>query len=184
LEGAKTIENYQKFVDEAKDKIKKLSDSVKEEIDKDNLDYQEIRKIFQKIYKTTFEHTALLVVEPNSYGNINFETSVLNMSQNLTGKGDGYTSTKVLCASFVLAILIHYSSKSFFRFAYHDGVLESWGNNHKKHFINLVRKYCELNGIQYIISIIKSDIPSDFKIEDEEIIRTLSKTDLLFGFEF
>lgn len=184
LKGAETIENYQKSVDEAKNKIKDLSNSVKEEIDKDNPDYQEIRRIFQEIYKTTFEHTALLVVEPNSYGNVDFETSVLNMSQNLTGKGDGYTSTKVLCASFVLAVLVHYSSKSFFRFAYHDGILESWGDNHKKHFISLVRKYCKSNDIQYVISIIKSDIPRNFTIEDKEIVRTLSNDDLLFGFGF
>ena len=184
LEGANTIENYKKSIEESKDKIKKLSSNIKEEVDKDNPDYKEIKKIFQEIYKTTFEHTALLVVEPNSNGNVDFETSVLNKSQDLTGKGDGYTSTKVLCASFVLAVLIHYTSKSFFRFAYHDGILESWGDNHKKHFINLLRKYCISNDIQYIISIIKSDIPNNFEIKDEEIIRTLSNDDLLFGFEF
>ncbi len=184
LKGAETIENYQKEVDKTKEKIKTLSNSVKEEINKDNLDYQAIKKVFQEFYKTTFEHTALLVVEPNSYGNINFETSVLNMSQDLTGKGDGYTSTKVLCASFVLAILIHYSSKSFFRFAYHDGILESWGDNHKKHFIRLVKEYCQSNDIQYIISIIKSDIPHNFNLESKDIVRTLKNNDLLFGFSF
>jgi len=184
LKGAETIENYQKSIDESKEDIKRLSNAVKEEINKDNTDYQEIKKVFQEIYKTTFEYTALLVVEPNSNGNINFETPVLNMSQNLTGKGDGYTSTKVLSASFVLAILIHYSSKSFFRFAYHDGILESWGDNHKKHFIKLVREHCKNNDIQYIISIIKSDIPNNFNLESKEIVRTLSNNNFLFGFEF
>lgn len=184
LEGAKTIESYQKSIDDAKDEIKKLSNAIKEEIDKDNSDYQKIRKIFQEIYKETFEYTALLTVEPSKTGNVNFETSVLNMSQDVTGKGDGYTSTKVLCASFVLAVLAHYSAESFFRFAYHDGILESWGDNHKIHFINLVRDYCRKYGIQYIISLIKSDIPNGFKLQDKEIIRILSKGDKLFGDEF
>lgn len=102
----------------------------------------------------------------------------------LTGKGDCYTSTKILCASFVLAILIHYSTKSLFRFAYHDGILESWGDNQKIYFIELIRSYCKEFDIQYVISLIKSDIPRNFKIEDQEIIRTLSGDNRLFGFQF
>ncbi len=185
LEGAETIENYSKSISDSKEKIKSLSSCIKEELNKDNPDYQEIKRIFQEIYKKTFEYTALLIVEPyKSGGNVNFVTSVLNMSHDLTGKGDGYTSTKILCASFVLAILIHYSSRSFFRFAYHDGVLEGWGDNHKIHFIELVRKNCEEFGIQYITSLIKSDLPKNFKLNEEEIARTLTYTDTLFGFSF
>ncbi len=184
LAGVKTIENYQKSISNTKDKIKEIADSIKNEIDTDSTDYQKIKRIFQKIYKKTFEFTALLIVEPNKAGNVNFETSVLNISQDLTGKGEGYTSTKILCASFVLAVLIHYSSNSFFRFAYHDGILESWGNNHKIHFINLIRDYCEEFGIQYILTLIKSDIPQNFQIENKEIVRTLGKKNVLFGFEF
>jgi len=184
MDGIETIDNYQKSINKTREKIKEYSKSIEEEINKDNADYQKIKVIFQEIYKKTFEFTAILVVAPNENGNVEFFPHVLNKSQNSTGKGDGYTSTKILCASFVLAILIHYSSKSFFRFAYHDGILESWGDNHKIHFIELIRSYCEEFGIQYVISLIKSDIPRNFKIEDKEIIRTLSKNDLLFGFQF
>ncbi|BAX80237.1 DUF2326 domain-containing protein [Labilibaculum antarcticum] len=184
LEGAKTIENLEFSLSNTKDKIKDLSVDIKKEIDEDSLEYKAIRQIFQNIYKTTFEYTALLIVEPNTVGNVNFETTVLNQSQNLTGKADGYTSTKVLCASFVLSILIHYSSSSFYRFAYHDGIMESWGDNHKVHFINLMREYCKKNNIQYVFSLIKSDVPSGFQLKANEIVRTLSKDDYLFGFEF
>lgn len=184
LEGAKTIGSYQESLEDTSEKIKELSISIKESIDSDNSDYREIRRLFQEIYKNTFEYTALLVVEPNTVGNVNFTTSVLNASQNLTGKGDGYTSTKVLCASFILSVLIHYADQSFFRFSYHDGLLESWGDTHKSDFITLVRGYCEKHGIQYTISLIKSDIPDGFEINENEIIRTLSKGDELFGCEF
>jgi uncharacterized protein YydD (DUF2326 family) len=184
MEGIETIDNCQKSIDKTRNKIKEHSQSIEEEINKDNADYQKIKDIFQKIYKKTFEFTPLLVVAPNKNGNVEFETDVLNKSQSLTGKGDGYTSTKILCASFVLAILIHYSTKSFFRFAYHDGILESWGDNHKDHFIELIRSYCKEFDIQYVISLIKSDIPRNFKIENQEIIRTLSGDDFLFGFQF
>jgi len=184
LDGAKTIDNYQKSITKINDKIKNLTVLIKQEIDKGNPDEKEIKRIFQKYIKTTFEFTALLVVEPNKVGNANFDTVVLNKSQDLTGKGDGHTSTKILCASFVLAVLIHYSVKSFFRFAYHDGITESWGDNHKIHFINLVRSFCEESGVQYTVSLIKSDIPQRFQIQEGEIIRTLGKEDQLFGFEF
>ncbi len=184
MEGIETIDNCQKSIDKTRNKIKEHSQSIEEEINKDNADYQKIKDIFQKIYKKTFEFTPLLVVAPNKNGNVEFETDVLNKLQSLTGKGYGYTSTKILCASFVLAILIHYSTKSFFRFAYHDGILESWGDNHKVHFIELIRSYCKEFDIQYVISLIKSDIPRNFKIENQEIIRTLSGDDLLFGFQF
>jgi uncharacterized protein YydD (DUF2326 family) len=184
LEGAQTIGQYQESIEKAKEKIKQYSDSIKKEIDKENPHYQEIKRIFREIYKKTFEFTAILIVEPNTNGNVNFDTTVLNLTQDLTGKSEGYTSTKILCASFVLAILIHYSSKSFFKFAYHDGIIESWGDNHKIHFIELIRKYCNEYDIQYITSMIKSDIPQDFTITDEEKIRTLSDNNLLFGFSF
>ena len=184
LEGAKTIENYEKSIEETRSNIREIATLIKIEIDKSNKNYQEIKRLFQDIYKTTFEYTALLVVEPNNAGNVNFETTILNKSYDLTGQGDGYTSTKILCASFVLSILIHYSSKSYFKFAYHDGILESWGDNQKISFINLIGDYCKQYDIQYIVSLIKSDIPQNFSFQSGEIIRTLGKDDKLFGIEF
>ena len=184
-DNAETVENYQKTIDETIHKIKDLSALIKTEADKSNPDFQSIKEIFREIYKETFEYTAVLMVGSNSYGNVDFSSTVLSPSHDLeTGKGEGYTSTKVLCASFVLAILIHYSTKSFFRFAYHDGLLESWGDNHKSRFIEIVREYCNKNDIQYIISLIKSDIPDGFVINKKEIVRTLSKGSELFGFKF
>jgi uncharacterized protein YydD (DUF2326 family) len=184
LDNAKTIESYQKSLDATKDRIKEVSASIKDEIDKDSVHFQDIRKIFQDIYKKSFEYTALLVLTPNSSGNVEFETPVIDQSEDLTGQGDGYTSTRVLCASFVLAILVHYSNQSYYRFAYHDGILESWGDNHKINFIKTVRNYCSQNNLQYIISIIKSDVPNGFDFDTNEIKRTLSKGDELFGSSF
>jgi len=161
LDNAKTIENYQKSLNDTKEKIKEVALKIKQEIEVDSVEFKEIRKIFQDIYKKAFEYTALLVLTPNSKGNVEFDTHVINKSEGLTGRGDGYTSTRVLCASFVLAILTYYSNKSFYRFAYHDGILESWGDVHKVNFIKTVRDYCSRYDLQYVISIIKSDVPSD-----------------------
>jgi uncharacterized protein YydD (DUF2326 family) len=182
LERAAT---HQKLIDDLKEKIKKLAISIKQELDKENKSFQDIKAIFQGIYRETFEYTALLFLEPNKRsGNIEFNADVLDKNSKITGKGEGNTSTRVLCVSFVLAILAHYSSKSFFRFSYNDGLLDNWANNHKVQFMNLIRDYCEKYGVQYIVSLIKSDIPAGYEFKENEIVRKLSKTSTLFGIEF
>lgn len=184
LEGSQLISSYTESIDKLVQKIKGASEDIKKEITNDSSDYLEVRKLFQSIYKEIFEYTALLIIEVNQSGNIEFDTSVLNQSQDLTSKADGYTSTKILCLSFVLSILIYYSSKSFYRFAYFDGLIESWGNGHKLKFFELIRNYCKTANIQFTISMIKSDLPNGFSFETGEVIRTLSRKDELFGFEF
>ena len=47
-----------------------------------------------------------------------------------------------------------------------------------------IREFCEINNLQYIISVIKSDVPNNFKFSDEEIITTLTHEKPLFGFNF
>lgn len=186
LNEANTLENQQKSLENIKISLKTFSSLIKDEVNKENEDFKEIKRIYGDIYKKTFQHTALLTVEPNGSGNVDFKSDVLWLLLDSSGNGDGYTSMRVLCASFVLAILIHYSSKSFFRFAYHDWILDSWWNKHKILFINLLREYTKQYDLQYIISLIKSDVPNEqeFKFNDTEIIRTLSKDDKLFDMNF
>jgi uncharacterized protein YydD (DUF2326 family) len=184
LENAETIESYAISLGNTKAEIKYAADKIKEQIDRSNPDYQAITILFQSFFKTIMGYTALLVVQPNSNGNVDFDCTVLNSSQNFTGQGDGHTSTKALCATFVMAVLAHYSGSSYFKFAFHDGVLESWGNNPRESFLELARIYCKQYDLQYIVSLIKSDVPPGFVFEKDEIRRTLSKEDLLFGFSF
>lgn len=181
LQNAETIENYSTSLERTKDEIRHASDQLKEQLDGGNEDYTAIATLFQSLFKAVMGYTALLIVEPNSNGNIDFDTSVLDESQDLTGQGDGHTANKALCASFVMALLAHHAKGSFFRFTYLDGVLESWGNNPKESFLQLARKYANHYDIQLIISVIKSDIPATFEFENGEIRRTLSESDRLFG---
>lgn len=184
LEGSQLIANYSESIDKLNQKIKSATEDIRKEVTNDSSDYQEVRKLFQYIYKDIFEYTALLIIEVNQSGNIEFDTSVLNQSQDLTSKADGYTSTKILCLSFVLSILVYYSKSSFYRFAYFDGLIESWGNGHKLKFFELIRHYCETENIQFTISMIKSDLPSGFDFKNGEVIRILNRKGELFGFEF
>ncbi len=169
-----------------KAKLDTLVAMIDNEIIEDPNDFIKIKKMFMDIYKSVFEYTATLVVKLNKDKNIEFQPNVLsgNVGENSSGKSKGYTSRKVMCAAFILSILTTYSDRSFIRFAYTDGILEGWGDNHKPIFIRTLRDLAEEYDIQFIISVINSDLPRDFTFKDGEIVRTLSKKDTLFNNDF
>lgn len=184
LEDAQTVRKYQEGLEKTKTAISKLSTSIKEQIDQDNQDYTQIRQLFQSTFKEIMNYTALLVVQPNRENNVDFEVVVLDQAKDTTGKGNGHTATKTLCACFAIATLSHYSKKSFFRFAYHDGVYGDAGDNPRINLTKVAREYCDKYGIQYIVSAIASDFPAGTAPQEGEVRRTLTEKDTLFGIDF
>jgi uncharacterized protein YydD (DUF2326 family) len=184
LSQVHTVERYEEDKEQITAEIKDVIKVIKNDLNHEREIFVTIREIFQDVYKSVFNTPPLLVVKLNSNGNIDFDAVALNESQNLSGRGEGYTSKKVLCASLVIAILCAYSDKSFYRFTYQDGIMESWGDEQKSLFIDILRKYTEKYNIQYIFSIIQSDVPNDLDISPDEIIRKLSAQDTLFGLNF
>lgn len=82
-----------------------------------------------------------------------------------------------MCVCFDLALLITYGHKSYFRFVYHDGVLENLDNRKKIEFLNLIRSICVENNIQYILTLIEDDTPThmeNIQFLDEEIVLVLT----------
>ncbi|MFA6047773.1 MAG: DUF2326 domain-containing protein [Parcubacteria group bacterium] len=183
IESIDTIENYSNAISEIREKSKEISSIIKGDLAEEKNPLQEIREMYTEIFRKTMDGTATFAITPNKYGYFDFEPFVIS-GGDLTGQGDGYTATKVQCAAFVIAALAYYSKNSFYKFAYHDGIFEGWGDNPKINFINLIREYCDKYKIQYIASMIKSDIPKNFDFEKEEIIITLDKNQPLFGIKF
>ena len=70
----------------------------------------------------------------------------------------------MLCVAFDIALLVSYSSHSFYRFVYHDGVLEGLDDRVKQRLIMVAQRICSEYGLQYILSLIDSDIPKN--VED------------------
>ena len=71
------------------------------------------------------------------------------------------------------------SSLKFYRFAYHDGIFEGLDNRRKVSLLNMIRDACGKFGIQYILTVIDSDLPrdqSDQKLlfAEDEIVRYLN----------
>lgn len=186
LQSLGTAENYEKKIEELKAESREAAVEIKKVIDSGSEIFENINSIFKDIFKKIMDQTALLIVRPNQEGNPEFEVITLDGKEEdqLTGQGDGYTATKVQCSALVLSILAAYKKERFFKFAYHDGLVESWGILPKLNFFKEIRLFCQQNNIQYIISVIKSDIPNGFKFADNEIVATLTQEKPLFGFNF
>jgi len=128
--------------------------------------HAEINRIFNNIIYDILGTNALISIQQNKQGNIEYSADYQNPADLLTtSEAQGTTYKKLLCMAFDLALLIHYRNRSFFRFAYHDGILEGLDDRIKIRLLNKVKTICEEYDLQYILSLIDSDIPIDEKGE-------------------
>ena len=99
----------------------------------------------------------------------------------------------MLCVAFDLSILTSYNNQSYFRFVFHDDVLSQQDNGIKIRLLELINKICSEYKLQYLLTVIKSDLPSNddndeiIYFKKNEIIlelNDLNEKGTLFGFEF
>ena len=149
-----------------------------------------IKRCFNEIFRTVFGVSALLYVRTNKTGNVDFNTDVApDETAEATAEGYGNTYNKMLCVAFDLSVLATYSSKSFFRFVYHDGVFEGLDNRKKELFVQVARDYCQRYNLQYIFSSIEDDVPQNILLSFTNAEQFLTLNDQndsgkLFGFSF
>lgn len=158
------------------DKISRLKESLSER------KHSSINKVFNSIIKEILDTNALISLKLNNQGNIEFNADYQNKTDLLrTSEAQGTTYKKLLCVAFDLSLLVHYSDKSFYRFVYHDGVLEGLDDRIKVRYIKLIKEYCDIYDLQYIITLIDSDLPKDAQalIEDKDICLRLNDRDNL-----
>lgn len=142
-----------------------------------------IRRIFNDIIFNVLNTNGIISLDLNSAGNIDFYAKIQKPETlDITAKDFSFTYRKFMCMAFDLAILINYSKNSFYKFVYHDGAFEAFDDRKKVSFINLVRQLCEATNLQYIFTIIDSDLPliennMKFEFNESEIILTLSDAD-------
>lgn len=145
--------------------------------------HAEIRKTFNHIIQQVLNTNALLSLKQNKSGNVEFEANIQNPKDfTLTAEDYGTTYRKLLCVAFDLSLLITYSNQSFYRFVYHDGVLEALDDRKKLNLLNLVKSLCQDYNLQYILTLIDSDLPKDengrvINFSDNEICLTLHDKD-------
>lgn len=156
------------------DKIAELKKSLTER------KHSNINKVFNSIIKEILDTNALISLKLNNQGNVEFNADYQNKTDLLkTSESQGTTYKKLLCVAFDLSLLISYSNKSFYKFVYHDGVLEGLDDRIKIRYINLIKEFCEEYDLQYIVTLIDSDLPKDLPdlIEDNDICLRLNDKD-------
>ncbi len=145
--------------------------------------HAEINKIFNSIIHEVLGTNAVISIKLNKQGNVEFDANYLNPADLAsTSEAQGTTYKKLLCMAFDLSLLIHYAKHSFFRFVYHDGILEGLDDRIKIRVLDKVKELCAEYNIQYILSLIDSDIPNypagnEYVISKDEICLELNDKD-------
>jgi len=191
LKNIDIVSGINEKADEVKLKLKEVSKELVGEIKKQASQVTlSIKRSFNEIFRTVFGVSALLYVKTNTKSNVEFCTDVApNEDAEATAEGNGDTYYKILCAAFDLAVLATYSSSSYFKFVYHDGILEGLDNRKKELYIDVIRQYCNQYGLQYIFSTIEDDVPesilNQFTTEEKCLeLNDSNDSGKLFGFSF
>lgn len=180
----KAIDKVGKIEDELKEIKHGIEDKIREIRNLiDEQKHTEIRKTFNSIIKTVLNVPAIISITQNREGNVEFNADCQSSEDlKVTAEGLGTSYKKFLCMAFDLSILIHYSKNSFFRFVYHDGALEGLDDRKKNNLLKYVREICSKYGIQYILTLIDTDLPRDendkiIEFSDDEICLKLHDKD-------
>jgi uncharacterized protein YydD (DUF2326 family) len=129
--------------------------------------------LFSELVDHILHFSAFFYTDTNKDGNIQFKIGL----QDQTAVNEGFSYTRVLSAIFDATLLTLHSKEDYFRFCYHDGLLESLDDRLKLLLIDEWRSVSLSHGLQFIITVLDSDLPlKDDKKEyfnKNEIIREL-----------
>ncbi|MCX8473774.1 MAG: DUF2326 domain-containing protein [Sediminibacterium sp.] len=179
LDSIRIIESKKSEIDRLSDELKVAVQKLSAIIDNtsSNPKYIRVRNYFSEFAQTILNYPAIISIYKNANNNIEYKYNV-----DETKKGDGNTFRKMLCVAFDLAILAEYSNESYFKFVYHDDVFSNQENKIRIRLLSLIKGYCTKYNIQYILSIIKDDLPRDendnpILFFDDEIVMELHDKD-------
>lgn len=168
------------FKDKIADKLQEKSNVVK--AIKNNRDlvvktpdniYSHIKEMFKVFVKEVLDKNGLLTTEQNKEGNLEYWAGLVNNQGQQTSESDGHSYQKILCMGYDISVISSYLDKKFIRFIYHDGGLETLDDRKKKNFLNFISWYSSVMGFQYILTLIDTDLPKNYKFTDESIIKIL-----------
>jgi uncharacterized protein YydD (DUF2326 family) len=160
------IKEINKQIDRSRDSITNAINDRK---------HAEINCIFNQVISDILGTNALISIKQNKSGNVEFSAQYVNSQSNIsTSEADGTSYKKLLCMAFDLSLLIYYSKNSFYRFVYHDGILEGLDSRIKIRLLEKVKSICDQYNIQHIITLIDSDVPS----KDNGFIYTFTQNEI------
>ena len=156
--------------------VTKIQNSIRQQ----NVTYDAIRSTFSDFVERVSSRQALLSVSMNKQGNLEFHVRTLDRdkSGHETSESKGTSYKKIMCACFDLSLLAVRATEPFYHFVYHDGIFEGLDNRKKVNLLNLIRQICDKYKVQYILTVIDSDLPRDEQdhkllFTEDEIVRRL-----------
>ncbi|MDX5337476.1 MAG: DUF2326 domain-containing protein [Cyclobacteriaceae bacterium] len=165
-------EKLSRFSLSIKEKITELKSAIAEQ------KHKHLRKLFNEFTMEILGTPAVLSVRTNKENNIEFDAEYQSKEDLVsTDLASGNTYKKILCAAFDISLLQHYNSNSFYRFVYHDGVLDTLDIRKKEKYIEFIRKLTEKYNVQYILTVIESEVEQlrdTYSLRDYEVCLTLS----------
>ena len=139
--------------------------------------YEAIKQNVNDIVRRVIQREALLYTKVNDEGNPDFFLQIVDADGKPTSAAEGHTYGRLLCIAFDLAVQLAYLDSPYPHFVYHDGVLETFEDRKKLNLIEVMRD-CANQGVQHIISVIDSELPTEpdgrrFAFDPEEVVLRL-----------
>lgn len=149
----------------------RLVDEIKTMVSRPSPIFERFRAIFNNYCLRVLNHDGLFYFKVNSNNNFDYNIglSLPGKSGIVSSQSEGTSYKKLICALFDLALLKVYEASPFFHFVYHDGVLEGLDDRKKLALLDVIREQTAGRGLQYIFSMIDSDMPRDAEGERLEI---------------
>ncbi|KAB7666911.1 DUF2326 domain-containing protein [Bacillus sp. B1-b2] len=170
-----------------KKQLEEINQEIESSIEEGNETLNDIRYLFKIIFEKITGKKGIIDISTNTASNVEFNAGIISENGVLTHEDEGFSYRKILCMCFDLGILGYYSNRSFFKFLYHDGPLESLHENRKESYLDFIKEYSNEKNIQYIISVIDSDVSKE-QFEESDIVCELSQDNegkgSLFGFKY
>lgn len=158
----------------------RVVDDIKAMLEKPTVIYERFARIFNEYCQKVLSHEGIFFFHINSNNNLDYKISLGLAGQKgvASSQGEGTSYKKLICALFDLALLRVYEDIPFFHFVYHDGMFEALDDRKKLAFLELVREQVSHRKLQYIMTVIASDLPRDSKgklvaFADDEIVLQL-----------
>lgn len=128
-----------------------------------------VTQLFNRYVKQVLNINGEFIVGKNKSGNLEFEIRTKDVTGADTSQHAGHSYHRLLCALFDIAVLKALENTAFYHFVYHDGIFEGFDNRAKLRLLELIRECIASSRIQYILSIIDSDLPRALHDDNQKI---------------
>jgi uncharacterized protein YydD (DUF2326 family) len=157
----------------------RVVDEIKAMVARPSPVFERFTATFNSYCLRVLNHEGMFYFRVNSSDNFDYSIglSLPGKAGIVSSQSEGTSYKKLICALFDLALLKVYETAPFFHFVYHDGVLEGLDNRKKIALLEVVREQTSTKRLQYIFSMIDSDMPRNAQGErlefptDEIVLR-------------